>query len=92
MRIIALGFRHGFRVIVKEMSFFFFFYNKLLVFSVHIRRTDKVNRESALHELEEYMYHVEDYYKIKRLDGGVDKKRIYLATDEPTLFDEAKRK
>jgi glycoprotein 6-alpha-L-fucosyltransferase len=59
---------------------------------VHIRREDKIFSEAALHELDEYMYHVGEYYKIKQLNGGVDKKRIYLATDEPTLFDEAKRK
>uniref|UniRef100_A0A2S2Q3C9 Alpha-(1,6)-fucosyltransferase n=1 Tax=Sipha flava TaxID=143950 RepID=A0A2S2Q3C9_9HEMI len=62
------------------------------IVGVHIRREDKIFSEAALHELDEYMYHVGEYYKIKQLNGGVDKKRIYLATDEPTLFDEAKRK
>ncbi|XP_015368256.1 PREDICTED: alpha-(1,6)-fucosyltransferase-like [Diuraphis noxia] len=36
------------------------------------------------------MSHVEDYYKQKELSGEVNQKRIYLATDEPTLFDVAK--
>ncbi|CAI6346690.1 unnamed protein product [Macrosiphum euphorbiae] len=38
------------------------------------------------------MYHVEEYYKLKELNGEYDTKRIYLATDEPTLFDEARLK
>lgn len=61
-------------------------------FSVHIRRTDKVGTEAAFHKLDEYMTHVEQYYKHKELSGKVDKKRVYLATDEPKVFSEAKRK
>jgi len=38
------------------------------------------------------MVHVENYYKQKELSGEVNQKRIYLATDEPILFDEAKHK
>lgn len=59
---------------------------------MHIRRTDKINTEASLHTLDEYMVHVEDYYKQKELSGEVNQKRIYLATDEPTLFDEVKQK
>lgn len=70
------------------------FYNQNLfcIFRVHIRRTDKVGTEAAFHKLEEYMIHVEEYYKHKELSDKVDKKRVYLATDEPKLFSEAKRK
>jgi len=64
----------------------------MYVFRVHIRRTDKIITEASLHTLDEYMVHVEEYYKRKELSGEVKRKRIYLATDEPTLFDEAKRK
>jgi len=64
----------------------------LYVFRVYIRRTDKIKTEASLHTLDEYMVHVEEYYKLKELSGDVNRKRIYLATDEPTLFDEAKRK
>jgi len=56
------------------------------LFSVHIRRTDKI---SSFHQLEEYMYYVEDYYKLQELNGEVNYKKIYLATDDPTLFKEA---
>lgn len=66
--------------------------NYLYVFRVHIRRTDKINFEASLHTLDEYMVHVEEYYKRKELSGEVNRKRIYLATDEPNLFGEAKRK
>jgi len=38
------------------------------------------------------MVHVEQYYKYKELTDKVNKKRVYLATDEPKLFSEAKRK
>lgn len=38
------------------------------------------------------MVHVEQYYKNKELSEKVDKKRVYLATDEPKLFSEAKHK
>lgn len=38
------------------------------------------------------MVHVEQYYKYKELTDKFDKKRVYLATDEPKLFSEAKRK
>lgn len=63
------------------------------LFSVHIRRTDKVGTEAAFHKLDEYMIHVEEYYKHRELlNDKVDKKRVYLATDEPKLFSEAKRK
>lgn len=59
---------------------------------IHIRRTDKVGTEAAFHKLEEYMVHVELYYKHKELNDKVIKKRVYLATDEPKLFSEAKEK
>ncbi|KAF0750977.1 alpha-1,6-fucosyltransferase-like [Aphis craccivora] len=51
------------------------------VVGVHIRRTDKI---SSFHQLEEYMYYVEDYYKLQELNGEVNYKKIYLATDDPT--------
>lgn len=62
------------------------------LFRVHIRRTDKVGTEAAFHKLDEYMIHVEQYYKYRELSSKVDKKRVYLATDEPKLFSEAKQK
>jgi len=68
------------------------YYIHTFFYRVHIRRTDKVGTEAAFHKLDEYMVHVEQYYKYKELTDKVDKKRVYLATDEPKLFSEAKRK
>lgn len=64
----------------------------LYLYRVHIRRTDKVGTEAAFHKLEEYMAHVELYFKHKELSEKIIKKRVYLATDEPKLFSEAKEK
>lgn len=55
---------------------------------VHIAR----HNEYEPHELDEYMFHVDEYYKIKELGGRIDKRRIYLATDEPTLFEKIQLK
>lgn len=60
--------------------------------SVHIRRIDKIGKEADFYDLDEYMIQVEKYYKIRELSEKVIKKRIYLATDESTLFSEARRK
>lgn len=39
------------------------------------------------------MRKVEEYYKLQRITAGeVDKKRIYLATDDPRLFNEVRLK
>ncbi|CAI6344318.1 unnamed protein product [Macrosiphum euphorbiae] len=53
---------------------------------VHIRRTDKIG---SSHKLEEYMYYVEQYYKQQQMNGKDLFKTIYLATDDPTLFEVA---
>lgn len=62
------------------------------IFSVHIRRTDKVGTEAAFHRLDEYMLHVEEYYKSLELTQTVTQKRVYIATDEPKIFNEARIK
>ncbi len=63
-----------------------------LLSRVHVRRTDKVGTEAAFHPIEEYMVHVEDHYKSLAQRMHVDKKRVYLATDDPSLLQEAKSK
>ncbi|XP_025202573.1 alpha-(1,6)-fucosyltransferase-like [Melanaphis sacchari] len=56
------------------------------VVGVHITRTKKIK---SFHKLEEYMYHVEEYYKLQELNNIIiNSKTIYLATDDPTLFKE----
>nr|CAH7753493.1 unnamed protein product [Callosobruchus chinensis] len=62
------------------------------IVGVHVRRTDKVGTEAAFHGLEEYMSHVDEYYNYLELKQVVDKRRIYLASDDPKVLLEAKKK
>ncbi|XP_007886281.2 alpha-(1,6)-fucosyltransferase [Callorhinchus milii] len=62
------------------------------IIGVHVRRTDKVGTEAAYHPIEEYMVHVEEHYKLLARKTEIDRKRVYLATDDPTLLQEAKSK
>nr|XP_022901745.1 alpha-(1,6)-fucosyltransferase [Onthophagus taurus] len=61
------------------------------IVGVHIRRTDKVGTEASFHSVNEYMAVVEDYYDQLELKGSVEKRRIYLATDDPKVLAEAKK-
>lgn len=63
-----------------------------LLSRVHVRRTDKVGTEAAFHPIEEYMVHVEEHFQLLSRRMQVDKKRVYLATDDPSLLKEAKTK
>ncbi|XP_014289365.1 alpha-(1,6)-fucosyltransferase [Halyomorpha halys] len=62
------------------------------IVGVHIRRTDKVGTEAAFHPVDEYMEHVEEYYKQLELSKPVTTKRIYLASDDYKVFAETKKK
>lgn len=62
----------------------------MLSHRVHVRRTDKVGTEAAYHSLEEYMFYVDEYYNLLEKHQQVDKRRIYLATDDANLLKEAK--
>lgn len=55
------------------------------IVGVHIRRTDKVGTEAALHNVEEYMKHVEDYYQQLEMTETVEKRRVFLASDDPRV-------
>lgn len=67
--------------------------NQVFIFCrVHVRRTDKVGTEAAFHPIEEYMLHVEDQFQSLARRMHIDKKRVYLATDDPSLLQEAKSK
>lgn len=48
--------------------------------------------EAAFHPIEEYMVHVEEQFQLLARRVHVDKKRVYLATDDPSLLQEAKTK
>ncbi|XP_065201965.1 alpha-(1,6)-fucosyltransferase [Planococcus citri] len=62
------------------------------IVGVHIRRTDKVGTEAAFHALDEYMTEVEEYYRSLQMTQSVSVKRVYIATDDPKVFEEAKLK
>ncbi|MCJ8743856.1 hypothetical protein PDJAM_G00099110 [Pangasius djambal] len=62
------------------------------IIGVHVRRTDKVGTEAAFHPIEEYMLHVEEQFQLMAQRMQLDKKRVYLATDDPSLLQEAKSK
>lgn len=55
------------------------------IVGVHIRRTDKVGTEAALHEVGEYMKHVDEYYNQLEMIKKVEKRRIFLASDDPKV-------
>ena len=61
-----------------------------------MRRTDKIGKggEAAFHSIEEYMVHVEEWYQQRAIALGHedDQKRVFLATDDYHLLEEAKGK
>ena len=58
---------------------------------VHVRRTDKVGTEAALHYLDEYMKHVDAFFdKYDLTYDKIVKRTVYLATDEVSVLTEAK--
>ena len=64
----------------------------LSFYSVHVRLTDKLIEEAAFYGIDEYMVHVEEWYKQLSLTQTVEQKRVFIATDEPTVIKEAKEK
>ncbi|XP_046551170.1 alpha-(1,6)-fucosyltransferase-like isoform X2 [Haliotis rubra] len=62
------------------------------IVGVHVRRTDKLTQEAALHYLDEYMVYVEDYFNgLDIQTGSKVERKVYLATDEPTVIKESKK-
>lgn len=64
------------------------------IVGLHIRRTDKLNREAAYHSIEEYMKWTELWFKLQELQNYITKikRRIFVATDDLTIIDEIKEK
>ena len=60
--------------------------------SVQVRRTDKIHSEAAFHGIDEYMVHVEEWYQKQRMTHHIEKKRVFIATDDPTVIREARTK
>lgn len=63
-----------------------------LIFRVQIRRTDKINLEAAFHDVSEYMHWVELYYQQLALKQSVERKMVFIATDDPSVLAEAREK
>ena len=57
-----------------------------------MRRTDKLFEEASPHSIDEYMVHVEEWYQLYAKDNKVDKKRVFIATDDPSVIKEARQK
>ena len=51
------------------------------IVGVHIRRTDKVGTEAAFHPVEEYMVHVEEWFRKQRLSDPTVKSRVYIGEE-----------
>ncbi|KAL1467272.1 hypothetical protein MTO96_042294, partial [Rhipicephalus appendiculatus] len=61
------------------------------IVAVHIRRTDK-KREAAFHHVAEYMQHAEEFYSTLTLRGQSVQKRVFVATDDPSVITAIKSK
>lgn len=65
------------------------------IVGVHIRRTDKVGTEAAFHSVDEYMVGVKEYYDqmaMKQNGADKDKRRVFIASDDPQVIAEARKK
>ena len=62
------------------------------IVGVHIRRTDKVGTEAAFHAVEEYMTHVLEWFRKQQLTNPEVKARVYVASDEPRVLGECRKK
>lgn len=62
------------------------------IVGVHVRRTDKVGTEAAYHSIEEYMTYVEDYFLQLEINGTTVKRRVFLASDDARVINEARTK
>lgn len=62
------------------------------IVGVHVRRTDKIGTEASLHTIDEYMRGVADYFEQLEQIQPVDKRRVFLASDDPKVIHEARKK
>ena len=58
------------------------------IVGVHIRRTDKLEKEAAFHGVYEYMKYVKEYFDQIEISRGsiITQKRVYVASDDPAVF------
>ena len=64
----------------------------VFVCRIHVRRTDKVGSEAAFHAVDEYMVHVDDYFTQLEMSQKVEKRRVYVASDDPGVLNEIKER
>ena len=58
---------------------------------LHIRRTDKVGSEAAYHNVQEYMQHAVAWFDaLDARTAHKHKRRVFIASDEPTVIPEAR--
>lgn len=62
------------------------------IVGVHVRRTDKVGTEAAFHSIDEYMKYVDEYFDMIETQHPVEKRKIFLASDDPSVAAEARQK
>ena len=62
------------------------------IVGIHVRRTDKVGTEAAFHAIDEYMFHAAEFFNRLEMRRKVDVRRIYLASDDPSVLQEATKK
>ncbi|XP_076312635.1 alpha-(1,6)-fucosyltransferase-like isoform X2 [Tachypleus tridentatus] len=62
------------------------------IVGIHVRRTDKIGNEASFHSIEKYMLHVDDFYKRLELVEKVNVRRVFVATDDPKVLIECKKK
>lgn len=62
------------------------------IVGVHVRRTDKVGTEASFHPVDEYMLWVDEWYDQLEMTQRVDKRRVFLASDDPKVIAEARAK
>ena len=57
---------------------------------IHIRRTDKLDKEAGFHDVEEYMIYVKEYFQQLEINTGsiVSPKLVYVASDDPHVLSE----
>lgn len=78
-------YKHHIEKTAKQIGF------KHPIVGVHIRRTDKIV-EADFRSILRYMEKVEEFYDILELTQKIDKRRIYLATDEPAVIEKIFRR
>ncbi len=56
------------------------------IVGVQVRRSDKLLNEAVYHPLSDYMIYVKDYFEKLELRQKVDRKLVYVASDDPKVL------